>query len=230
MNQSETPTNPLSSLEISGAISSRVFHDLSNLMSGIMGNAEYLQNAVDADPAALKHAIHAISISADSAGKLLGKCLPLQRLVSAEGFPYDAAEMAARVAEASGLAPGWRVTDAPQLAGQLRVQPRWLASAVWQIAREADAPGGEIDFACGPVVFPGVWRGPNPNSGRPLNLFQINLRFRSDETLFSEEGPVDPDRYGLLAAHELVRRFKGQIHARPKPPGRQEISILIPML
>jgi hypothetical protein len=230
MNQSETPTNPLSSLEISGAISSRVFHDLSNLMSGIMGNAEYLQNTTDADPATLKHAIHAISISADSAGKLLRKCLPLQRLVSAEGFPYDAAEMAARIAEASGLAPGWRVTDAPQLAGQLRVQPRWLASAVWQIAREADAPGGEIDFAFGPVVFPVVWRGPNPNSGRPLSLFQINFRYRSDEMLFSEEGPVDPDRYGLLAAHELIRRFKGQIHARPKPPGRQEISILIPML
>jgi len=99
MNQSETPTNPLSSLEISGAISSRVFHDLSNLMSGIMGNAEYLQNTTDADPAALKHAIHAISISADSAGKLLGKCLPLQRLVSAEGFPYDAKERDKRIRE-----------------------------------------------------------------------------------------------------------------------------------
>jgi hypothetical protein len=230
MNKSETPTTPLSSLEISGAICSRVIHDLSNLMSGIMGNAEYVQNAVDADPATLKKAIHAISISADSAGKLLGKCLPLQRLVSAEGFPYDTSEMAARIAEVAGLAPGWRVTDAPQLTGQLRVQPRWLASAVWQIAREADAPGGEIDFACGAVVFPLAWRGPNPSSGRPLNLFQINFRYRADETLFSEEGPADPDRHGLLAAYELIRRFKGQIHAKPKPPGRQEISILIPML
>src|SRR5258708_13577179 len=126
--------------------------------------------------------------------------------------------MAARLAEASRLAPGGRVPDSPQLAGHVRVQPRWLASAVWKIAREAVAPGGEIDFACGPVVFPVVWRGPNPNSGRPLSLFQINFRYRSDETLFSEEGPASPDRYGLLAAHELIRRLKAQIPPPPNPP------------
>jgi hypothetical protein len=33
----------------------------------------------------------------------------------------------------------------------------------------------------------------------------------------------------LVAAHELIRQFRGQIHARPKPPGRQEILILIPL-
>jgi hypothetical protein len=28
----------------------------------------------------------------------------------------------------------------------------------------------------------------------------------------------------------LIRRFKGQIHSSLKPPGRQEISVLIPLL
>ena len=75
-----------------------------------------------------------------------------------------------------------------------------------------------------------VWRGTNPNADRPLDLFQIRLHYRSDQMLFSKDGPVNPERFGLLAAHELIRRFKGQIHSCLKPPGRQEISVLIPLL
>ena len=229
MHPTQTPATPLSALEISGAISARVIHDLSNLISGVVGNAEFAQNpAVDA--ASIQKAVAAISLSANTAGKLLGQCLPLQRLISGEAFPYEASEQAAMIAEAAGLAPGWRVTVPLGLSGEIRVQPRWLSAAVWQIAREADAPGGEIEFTCGPALFPVVWRGSKPSLDRPANLFQIMFSYRSDQMLFTHEGPVNPERLGLLAAHELIRRFKGQIHARPKPPGRQEISVLIPLM
>jgi signal transduction histidine kinase len=216
-------------LEISGAICARVIHDLSNLTSGIIGNAEYAQNA-GANSENLQKAIHAISLSANSAGKLLGQCLPLQRLVSGEAFSCETADMAAQIAEASTLASGWSPKAPSRLTGQVRVQPRWLAATVWQIARETEATRGEVQFSCGPAVFPVVWRGSNPNPERPADLFQITLHYRSEQMLFSADGPLNPERFGLLAAHELIRRFRGQIHARPKPPGRQEISILIPLL
>jgi hypothetical protein len=229
MNETDIPTTSLSALEISGAISARVMHDLSNLISGILGNAEYAQQSA-ADPASLQKAIRAISISANSAGKLLGQCLPLQRLVSGEAFPYEVSVQAAMIAEAAGLAPGWRVTVPLELTGQIRVQPRWLSAAIWQIAREAEVSRGEIEFACGPAVFPVVWHGNQPSADHPLELFRIGLHYRSDQMLFSKEGPVNPGRFGLLAAHELIHRFKGQIHSCLKPPGRQEISVLIPLL
>jgi hypothetical protein len=229
MNATDTPSNALSALEISGAISSRIIHDLSNLISGILGNAEYAQQS-PADPASVQKALHAITLSANAAGKLLGQCLPLQRLVAGEAFPIDAKIQAEVIAEAAGLASGWRTVVPPGLAGQIRVQPRWLSAAIWQIAREAEVSRGDIEFLCGPAIFPVVWRGSNPDQQRSIDLFQIRLSYRSDQMLFCKEGPVNPERHGLLAAHELIRRMKGQIHSCLKPPGRQEISVLIPLL
>ncbi len=227
--ESAVPAVPLSALEISGAISARVIHDLSNLISGIVGNAEYAQHAA-ADPASLQNALKAISISANSAGKLLGQCLPLQKMVANEAFPYESHEMAACISECAGLAPGWHAPVPATLRGEVRVQPRWLSAAVWQIARETEVHGGEVEFACGPAEFPVVWRGSTSKPDRPIDLFQVTLRYRSDNALFTSEGPVNPERFGLLAACELVRRMKGQLQARPKPPGRQEISLLFPLL
>jgi hypothetical protein len=227
--KSEAPASPLSALEISGAICARVVHDLSNLTSGIIGNAEYAQGA-GPHPESLQKALHAISLSANAAGKLLGQCLPLQRLVSGEAMAIDADDMARRIAESAALAPGWHAGAVARLTGQIRVQPRWLAAAVWQIARETEAMRGEIQMACGPAVFPVVWRGARPDPSGSGELFQITLHYRAEQPLFAADGPVNPERFGLLAVSELIRRFRGQIHARPKPPGRQEVSILIPML
>jgi hypothetical protein len=216
---------PLSALEITGAICARVIHDLSNLVSGIVGNAEYAQNP-EVDAAERYRAIEAIGVSANAAGKLLGQCLPLQLLVSREAFLYDTSELALILAESSGLAPGWSVAEPAPLPGQVRVQPRWLSAAVWQIARQTDSQHGEMEFACGPAVFPVVWHG--TGAVRP-ELFQITLRYRADRALFTKDAPSNPESFALVAACELIRRFKGQVHTRPKPPGRQEISILIPL-
>jgi hypothetical protein len=222
------PFAPLSPLEISGALCARVIHDLSNHISGILGNAEYAQSG-DADPANLQKALQAITLSANNAGKLLGQCLPLQQFIAREAFPYPAPEQAADIAEAAGLAPGWRVNAPPRLTGEIRVQPRWLTSAVWQLAREADTQHGEIDFACGPAVFPVVWSGQNPNAQQSIELFQITLRYRADQPLFENGVKINPERFALCAAHEIIRRLKGQILTHPKPPGRQEIFVLLPL-
>lgn len=229
MKDTDIMTTPLSALEVSGAISARVIHDLSNLISGIVGNAEYAQNP-DADPASIQKSIRAIGVSANAAGQLLGQCLPLQQLILRETFPFDVTELAPIIAEAAGLAPGWSVAEPAAMAGQVRVQPRWLSAAIWQFARETDASGGEMEFASGPVVFPVRWQGSNPNPERPLHFFQITLRYRSNQALFSNDGPVNPERFSLIAAYELIRSIKGQVQARPKPPGRQEISVLIPLI
>ena len=227
MSESQNPVTPLSSLEISGAICARVIHDLTNLLSGILGNAEYAQSA-DANPANLQKALQAITVSANSAGKLLGQCLPLQHIISRASFPYPAAELAADIAEAACLAPSWHVNAPPPLTGEVSVQPRWLVAAIWQLARESEASSGEINFVCGPAVFPVVWSGGNLN-GQPKQLFQIVLSYRSDHQLLQNGAPISPEKFALLASHEIIRRCKGQIHSRPKPPGRQEISVLIPV-
>jgi hypothetical protein len=178
----------------------------------------------------LRKGLLAISLSANAIGKLLGQCLPLQRLVSGEASAIDADDMARRITESAAHAPGWHAGATARLTGQMRVQPRWLAAAVWQIVRETEATRGEIQIGCGPAIFPVVWRGVKHDAERPLELFQVTLHYRAEQMLVSGDGPVNPERFGLLAAHELIRLFRGQIHARPKPPGRQEISILIPML
>jgi hypothetical protein len=229
VSEPEFPIMPLSALEISGAVSARVIHELSNLLSGIVGNAEYAGVTAN-DPAGLRKAIQAISVSANSAGRLLGQCLPLQRAISGETFPYDVSEQAYRIAEAAGLAPGWRAKVPEDLAGQVKVHPRWLAASVWQLARETQVARGEVDFAAGPGVFPVVWNGAKPNPGVPLRVFRITLQYRAEEPLVSGNAALTPERPGLLAALELIQRFRGQIHYQPKPPGRQEICVLIPLL
>jgi len=220
---------PLSSLEISGAISARVIHDLANLVSGIIGNAEYAQDEA-ADPAGRQKALKAIGQSANNAGKLLGHCLPLNVLLTREAFTLETAELAGAIAAAAELAPGWKVRSALELHGRVLVQPRWIIAAVWQLARETVSPGGEIEFASGPAMFPVVWTGPRAPDGKPIELFQITIRYRSGQPLFSADAPPGPERHGVFAAIELVRRLKGQIYTRPKTPGRQEISILLPLV
>jgi hypothetical protein len=222
------PIRPLSSLEVSGAICARVIHDLSNLVSGILGNAEYAMNP-DVDPAGLQKALQAISLSANNAGKILGQCLPLQQLIFRDAFPYGAGEQAADIGESACLAPGWQVIPPAALDGEIMVQSNWLTAAVWQFARETQSMGGEVEFACGPAVFPVVWSGPNLSGDKNVNLFQITLRYRADEPLYTESAKISAERFALLAAHEIIKRFRGQIHLRPKPPGRQEITILLPL-
>jgi hypothetical protein len=114
----------------------------------------------------------------------------------------------------------------PDLNGTARVQPRWLAGAVWQIAIDSQARAGNIDFASGPLTPPLRWRGTAP----PASLFQILLRYRAEQPLFNDEGPLVADRLGLFAAWELVRCFKGQIHQRAPGAGQQEIALLIPLV
>ncbi|HEX4647022.1 MAG TPA: hypothetical protein VH598_15575, partial [Verrucomicrobiae bacterium] len=232
MNEPISPpaaTNPLSELEIAGAICALVIHDLSNHVSGIVGNAEYATHVMN-DPERLQKAIQGISQASHLAGKLLEQCLPLQRRVATSSFPCETAEQAELIAETRGLAPGWRLAGASGLTGSICAQPRWLAMAVWQIVRETEAEQGEIQFACGPAVFPVVWRGAGKNPGRPPALFQITLRYRAGQTLLPDDGSIPSDRPALLAALELIRLAKGQVHCRSIPPGRQEISVLIPLL
>jgi hypothetical protein len=226
--QAESPVQPLSALEISGAICARVIHDLSNLTSGIIGNAEYAQSA--SSPENLQKALRAISVSANVAGKLLGQCLPLQLLVSNEAVTVDADDMARRIVESAALAPGWRASAATSVTGQILVEPRWFAAAIWQLASETCVNRGEIEITCGPAVFPVVWRGLKPGAKGAPALFQVTYRYRADAMLFPADGPVSPDRLGLVAVHEIVRRFRGQLSPRAKPPGRQEITVLLPLI
>jgi hypothetical protein len=227
--ENEFTIAPLSALEISGAVSARVIHDLSNLISGIIGNAEYAGQALD-NSVGLQKALQAICTSANAAGKLVGQCLPLQHSVSNQTFPFDAAELAEIIAQAASIAPGWRATVPAGLTGQAKVHPRWLASAIWQLALETQADRGEIHFASGLPVFPVAWQGASPNNGRPLHLFQTTLSYRAEDPLVSDEAPVTPERPGLLATVEIIRRFKGQLQFLSNPPGRQEITFLIPLL
>lgn len=222
-------TSPLSELEIAGAICALVIHDLSNHLSGILGNAEYATHVMN-DPERLQKAIQGISQAAHLAGKLLEQCLPLQRRVVTSSFPCETAEQAELIAETRGLAPRWRLINPAGLTGSIRVQPRWLAAAVWQIVRETEAEQGEMEFGCGPAIFPVVWRGASKTPGRPPALFQITLRYRAEQTLLPEDGSIPSDRPGLLAALELIRLAKGQVHCRSLPPGRQEICVLIPLI
>src|SRR5881396_2957647 len=111
---------PLSALEVSGAVSARVVHELANMVSGIVGNAEYAGNLTQGNNE-LQKAIQAISASANSAAKLLGQCLPLQTLITEQTFPFEVSEQAQCIAEATGLAPGWRAKVPPGLNGQIKV-------------------------------------------------------------------------------------------------------------
>ncbi len=222
------PNAPLSALEISGAISARVIHDLANLISGIIGNAEYAQHT-GADTESRDKALAAIRLSANNAGKLLGQCLPLHQLITREGFTLEASELAEAVADSASLAAGWSVVPPVGLAGKVFAQPRWLVAAIWQIAREIATSTGEVSFSTGSPAFPVAWPLTTSGGAKPTGVFQITLSYRSGQPLFANGAPLSPDHYGLLAAQELVSRLKGQIHSRPKPPGRQEIFVLLPL-
>jgi hypothetical protein len=225
----KTSYPPLSLLEVSGALSARVMHDLSNMLSSIMGNAEFAQRpGMDAER--LQKALQAISASSHSAAKLLGQCVPLQQLVARAALPVETAEQAAAIEKSVNQAPGWKVTVPSKLSGKITVESRWLTAAVLQVAREANSSMGEIHFSCGPAVFPVTWSGSNPNPGQPVQLFQIKLLCRGEQPLFPLPKELEPAKFALLAASELIQRFKGQIYARPKPPGRQEIIILLPLV
>src|SRR3954469_6696813 len=141
MKETAAPNNPLSALEISGAICAKIIHDLSSLIGGIAGNAEYATAKAD-DPVRLQKALQAITTSANAAGKLLGQCLPLQRLISAETFPVDVRELALHLSEAGSHEEGWRVSVPAEISGHIQVQPVWLSTAIWQLVHETKVSCG----------------------------------------------------------------------------------------
>lgn len=229
MNEFDFQKDPLSPLEVSGAICARIIHDLANTVGGIVGNAEFVADAVAGGTPSSQRAMQAITTSANAAGRLLGQCLPLQRSISGAAFACDTNELSQRIAAANGYAPDWRVKMSEELRGQVNAQGRWLIGAVWQLIRETKVSEGEINFQCGPAVFPVLWRGPNLGQGRPAELFQIHFYYRAEEPLIVGESGTSVERPGLFAASEIVRVARGQIQCRTKTPGRQEISILLPL-
>jgi hypothetical protein len=57
-------------------------------------------------------------------------------LITREAFSVDTSDLAVAISDSSGLAAGWKVAINPQLTGKVFVQPRWLVSAVWQLAHQ----------------------------------------------------------------------------------------------
>ncbi len=162
-------------------------------------------------PTASAKAIAAISLSGQQRREIARQCLPLQRLISGEfRLPFRCGGTGGHDRRGDvGLAskPGWRVTIPVGLRGEILAQPRWLTAtaAVWQIAREAGTSGGEIEFTCGPALFPVVWRGsklrPGPSARFVSNHAQLSLRRNA---LYAGRGGELPNSWACWRRTEIT--------------------------
>lgn len=220
------PEEPgLSFLETSGALSAGLVHDLNNQISAIVGNAEYAAHVAPSDER-LARALESIRTASNRAGKLLAQYGQFRRRIGDHTRICPTAEVALAIQENLPPASGWRIHIPDGLTGCVRIQPDWFARMIAQVLSDTGSRAGRVDIAEGPLERPWPWRGSPVGAG----VFQVFVSCRSSQPLFGEDGPLQPDVPGAVAAWELMRSFRGQINARVSGPDQQEIAILLPMV
>lgn len=225
---SNDPVGLLSPMELMGALSGRLIHDLSNHLSVISGNAQFAQMLSD-DPEKVARAVQAVIKASTAAGNAIGACSHYRRRLYTSQPSMKASELEDAIEFAVQGWPEWDCDVPSSLSGTIAFDSRWVAHSIRQLLELVDAHEGNIEvsrvrFADLPECPGRKFRGcPAPE------LIEIKLTYRAEETIDFNQAKKAFAQVPLLAAYEMIHGCGGWIDSYSPEEGEQVIAIYLPL-
>lgn len=218
----------LSPMEMMGALTVRLIHDLSNHLTILAGNAQVLEMVRD-NPERLAKVVERIKTSATNAGELLDRFARLRQELRYRSTPHALADCLRELQNLNPLAAGWRVESGGGLEGRVALEPRWVAFAVWQVALLSGAPQGRVLLTAGD--FPADWLSPAyvPARLREKRLFRCELTWSGPGPWLDEKEAAKPMDLQLATAYEVFKIIDGWAHYQFLPGDQHRFNLFLPL-
>jgi hypothetical protein len=228
MDASLPPGARLSPLESLGVLMSRLLHDLTNPLAVLAGNSQ-IAGLTPADPELQAKALKSIHQASDVAGELLDRYADFRRSFSQHAAEVPVGAVIDHLVQTNPHPAHWPVMIVGDFRGWVAVEPHWVAFAIWALANESGAGAGIVECTreSRSLVRPGstpAWSAPRSE------WLRINLRWQSDQPLFSSPETNRPDSLALAVIWELVRWMEGVIDYRFVSPAAHCCDVGIPLI
>jgi hypothetical protein len=224
----DSPTD-LTPLELMGAISLRLLHDLANHLAVISGNAQFAQMIAD-DPERVEKALNSIVTAGDRAGEMLGKCAEFRRALTADEPRVEANVFLERVVRWAESEAGWDPEIFSDVDGYVSMSPEWAIMGFQHAATEAGVSGMRIE--CRQTSYAEVPERPGRKmrGARPERVIEIIGLHAAASPIVFEAVKADFSRFELLAAFEMIHGAGGWMESATVSPGMQGVFIYLPVL
>ncbi len=218
----------LSPMETMGALTVRLIHDLSNQLTVLAGNAQVLEMVRD-NPERLTKVIERIKTSTTHAGELLDRFARFRQELRFRVAPQSTMACLRSVEALNPLGGQWLVAARGELTGQVALESRWIAFAIWQIALLGGAPNGQVTISEG--GFPADWPSPAyvPARLREKRLLRLELAWTGPGPWLDEKEAVKPMNLPLATAYEVFKIIDGWAHYQFLPAGQHRFNAFLPV-
>jgi len=195
----------LTPMEIMGALTIRLIHDLTNHLTILAGNAQVLEMVRD-NTQRLDKVIERIKASSTAAGELLRDLATLNPMPG-----------------------GWLARMPAEIDGRVALEPRWIAFAIWQVALRSEVSAGRVQLSVGD--FPADWQGAGhvPSRLKEGPLLRCELSWESPGPWLDEREAVKPMDLHLAVVYELIKVVDGWVHYRFQPPDQHRFNLFVPL-
>jgi hypothetical protein len=227
-NQTVKHAPGLSPMEMMGVLMVRMIHDLSNQLTILAGNAQVL-DMVRNNPERLAKVIDRIKTSSTNVGNLIERFARFRQDYRYRAAPHALKECVREVEALNPFSPGWTVELAGELNGQIALEPRWVAYAVWQVALLGGGGAGSLRVSAG--GFPADWDAPAyvPSRLREQKVLQCELRWQGPGPWLEEKEAAKPSDLNLATAYEILKIIDGWAHYKFVPDEQHRFNLFFPL-
>lgn len=218
----------LSPMEMMGVLMVRMIHDLSNQLTILAGNAQVL-DLVRGDPERLAKVIDRLKTSSTNVGKLIEQFARFRQDYRYRAVPHALTECLQELEALNPFSSRWKVATVGEMSGQIALEPRWVAFAVWQVALLGGADTGSIQISAG--KFPADWDAPAyvPSRLRQHELLQCELRWSGPGPWLEEKEAAKPSDLNLATAYEILKIIDGWAHYKFVPDEQHRFNLFFPL-
>ena len=219
----------LSPMEIMGALTVRLIHDLTNQLTILAGNAQVLE-MVRTNPERLGKVIERIKSSSTVAGELLDQFARFRQDLGFRTTPHSSTECLRELDALNPLRGAWKAELRGELHGRVALEPRWVAFTVWQAALQTQSPAGQVTVSEG--GFPLDWAAPGhvPSRIKERQLLRCELSWSKPAAWLEELEAAKPTELGRAVVYELVKIVDGWVHYQFLPNDQHRFNLFLPLV
>jgi hypothetical protein len=219
----------LQPIEMMGVLMVRLIHDLSNQLTILAGNAQVLE-MVRNHPERLGKVIERIKNSSANAGTLIDRFARFRQEMGLRARPHSLTECRRDLDTLNPQTGGWLVDARGDLAGEVALESRWVAFAVWQVAILCGAPRGQVTLSAG--GFPADWPAPAyvPSRLREKKLFRCELAWSGPGPWMDDKEAAKPNDLALATAYEILKIVDGWAHYQFSADATHRYNLFFPLI
>lgn len=227
---------------MSGVLSSRMIHELTNHLTVIAGNLQVVEMVPD-DAEVAGKALASVRQASIALGEVVERYASFRRQLRNDSHGCDAADFVKMVKQGPPPEPfeeaeqvsgrdwgaNWEVIAPSSTQGWLPIEARWINYAIWRVAALSGASRGQIRFFP-PGSNPDLRGVNNLSSGNRFGEFlHIAICWAGDKPTLDHQELHKPSTLTLAVVIGLVRWVEGQVGVVFLPPDENRFWISLPM-